>query len=138
MAIPDPPGLGPAVWEVSRQPGFVPTCASGLSPPPPLPPGGLGDPQSLISSHVLPEEPFLPSLSLPSPVQCLCTPQSPTWRPGPGSAQVSFPGGSLRAGVINQQSGPRTAPCSVPSLSWPCPLGLREMSTNFRYCAGNQ
>ena len=46
---------------------------------------------------------------------------------------------ALRAGVINQQClDPRTAPCSVPPLSWPCPLGLREMNTNFRYCAGNQ
>lgn len=35
---------------------------------------------------------------------------------------------ALRAGVINQQClDPRTAPCSVPPLSWPCPLGLWEM-----------
>lgn len=67
------------------------------------------------------------------------TPQGPTWWSGLGSTQVSFTGGSLRAGVINQQYlDPRTAPNSVPSPSWPCPLGLREMSAKFRHCVGNQ
>ena len=61
----------------------------------------------------------------------------------PGKRPVSFTGGSLRAGVIDQQgldprTAPRTAPSSVPSLSWPCPLGLQEMSAKFRYCVGNQ